>query len=121
MLEELACCYILKKIVKRSRKFEKFSIGSVNFCTGSVMHTVHGGKQAAACRHGEGGRRWSRRTAAPGKLYRARSRLYRNEILQENMRLSRFDSIFQVLQDLHTSAPLQSQKENEFGKLANGF
>ena len=42
-------------------------------------------------------------------FWRARSRLYPNEILQENMRLSRFDSIFQDLQDVHTSAPLQSQ------------
>ena len=42
-------------------------------------------------------------------FWRARSRLYQNEILQENMRLSRFDSIFQALQDLHSFAPLQSQ------------
>ena len=51
--------------------------------------------------------------------WRACSRLYQNEnvqehmrftvFFQENMRLSRFDSIFQALQDLHTFAPLQSQ------------
>ena len=35
---------------------------------------------------------------------RARSRLYQNEFLQENMRLTAFDSTFQALQNLHTSA-----------------
>ena len=39
-------------------------------------------------------------------FWRARSRLYQNEILQENMRLAAF---FHALQDLHTFAPLQSQ------------
>ena len=40
---------------------------------------------------------------------RARSRLYENEILQENNSKYAFDSIFQALQDLHPFAPLQSQ------------
>ena len=45
------------------------------------------------------------------KFWRARSRLYQNEILQENNNSKyAFDSIFQALQDLHTFAPLQSQK-----------
>ena len=39
-------------------------------------------------------------------FWRARSRLYQNEILQENYA---FDSIFQALQDLYPFAPLQSQ------------
>ena len=38
-------------------------------------------------------------------FWRARSRLYQNEILQEHMR---FDSIFEALQNLHTFARLQS-------------
>ena len=43
-------------------------------------------------------------------FWRACSRLYQNEILQENMRLTfNFDSISQALQDLLVSAPLQSQ------------
>ena len=40
-------------------------------------------------------------------FWRARSRLYQNEILA---RKYAFDSIFQALQDLHPFAPLQSQK-----------
>ena len=43
-------------------------------------------------------------------FWRARSRLYQNEILQENTSKYAFDSIFQALQDLHPFAPLQSQK-----------
>ena len=43
-------------------------------------------------------------------FWRARSRLYQNEILQENNTKYAFDSIFQALQDLHPFAPLQSQK-----------
>ena len=39
-------------------------------------------------------------------FWRARSRLYQNEILQETMRSTAF---FQALQDLQTFAPLQSQ------------
>ena len=39
-------------------------------------------------------------------FWRARSRLYRNQILRVEYA---FDSIFQALQDLHTFAPLQSQ------------
>ena len=39
-------------------------------------------------------------------FWRARSRLYQNENLQENMR---FGSIFQDLQDVHTFAPFQTQ------------
>ena len=39
-------------------------------------------------------------------FWRARSRLYQNEILQEKYA---FDSILQTLQDVHTFAPLQSQ------------
>ena len=43
-------------------------------------------------------------------VWRACSRLYQNEILQENINSKyAFDSIFQALQDLHTFAPLQSQ------------
>ena len=42
-------------------------------------------------------------------FWRALSRLYQNEILQENNLKYAFDSIFQALQDLHTFAPLQSQ------------
>ena len=40
------------------------------------------------------------------KFWRARSRLYQNEILQENMRSTAF---LQVLQDVHTFAPLETQ------------
>ena len=43
-------------------------------------------------------------------FWRARSRLYQKEILQENNSKYAFASIFQALQDLHTFAPLQSQK-----------
>ena len=39
-------------------------------------------------------------------FWRARSRLYQNESLQENMRLTKS---FQALQDAHTFAPLQTQ------------
>ena len=42
-------------------------------------------------------------------FWRVRSRLYQNEILQENNSKYAFDSIFQDLQDLHPFAPLQSQ------------
>ena len=40
-------------------------------------------------------------------FWRARSRLYQNEILQENVRLTAFFKL--SLQDLHPFAPLQSQ------------
>ena len=36
------------------------------------------------------------RPARSGKLYRARSRLYRNEILQENMRLTAFFKLYKI-------------------------
>ena len=59
--------------------------------------------------------RGPRRASPPWKrgqnfanFWRARSRLYQNESLQENM-ANAFDSIFQALQDLHPFAPLQSQ------------
>ena len=42
-------------------------------------------------------------------FWRARYRLYQNEILQENNSKYAFDSIFQALQDLHPFAPLQSK------------
>ena len=42
-------------------------------------------------------------------FWRARSRLYQNEILQQKSTKYAFDSIFQALQDLHPFAPLQSQ------------
>ena len=42
-------------------------------------------------------------------FWRAHSRLYQNEILQENNSKYAFDSMFQALQDLHPFAPLQSQ------------
>ena len=53
-------------------------------------------------------------------FWRARSRLYQNEILQENNSKYAFDSIFQALQDLHPFAPLQSQnfRKNRFEKSA---
>ena len=40
-------------------------------------------------------------------FWRARSRLYQNEILQVNSTKYAFDSIFRSLQDVHTFAPLQ--------------
>ena len=51
------------------------------------------------------------------KFWRARSRLYQNEMLQE---IYAFDSISQALQDVHTFAPLQSQNfsKNRFEKSA---
>ena len=39
-------------------------------------------------------------------FWRARSRLYQNEILQENNTKYAFDSSFQALHDLHTFVPL---------------
>ena len=53
-------------------------------------------------------------------FWRARYRLYQNEILQVNTKYA-FDNIFQALQNLHTFAPLQSQKfsKNRFEKSAS--
>ena len=54
-------------------------------------------------------------------FWRARSRLYQNENLQENMR---FGSIFQDLQDVHTVAPLQTQyvfEQNKIGLKVSNF
>ena len=44
-----------------------------------------------------------RRRAGTGKLYRARSRLYQNEILQENMRLTAFFQLYKMCTLLHRS------------------
>ena len=44
-------------------------------------------------------------TARSGKLYRARSRLYRSQILQVNMRLKALAEIY----TMHSFAPLQNQ------------
>ena len=43
-------------------------------------------------------------TTAFGKLYKARSRLYRNEILQENMRLKALAEIYKM----HSFAPFSN-------------
>ena len=53
-------------------------------------------------------------------FWRARSRLYQNEILQVNTKYA-FDSIFQALQDLHTFAPLRSQnfRKKSVWKISN--
>ena len=56
-------------------------------------------------------------------FWRARSRLYQNEILQENMRSTAFFKPYKsfTLQDLHPFAPLQSQnfRKKSFRKFAN--
>ena len=76
-------------------------------------YVTYGGGASPPCP----GERVQSQLAIVCKFWRARSRLYQNEIVQLNM-ADAFDKIFQVLQDLRTSAPLQTQhfSKNRFLK-----
>jgi len=80
----------------------------------SRRRAAPGGSTDRAAGVAAAGKAWAQLATGCGKLYRARSRLYRNEILQENMRLKALAEIY----IMHSFAQLCNLN---FKKIANNF